>query len=258
MSQRIVFIGAGNLGTRLAVELNKKGFIIEQVYSRTHSSANLLASKINSHYTTSPWKIMPGADIYFVALKDSAFDEVLPYVPLENQLLVHCSGSMPLTSIKQYSKNTGVFYPLQTFSRTRHLRFAKIPVFVEANSEKNQKKLLEIAKKISGEVSVLDSDARLNLHIAAVFACNFVNHFYTVAFEILKQKGVSFDVLKPLIMETAQKVQKMNPENAQTGPAVRFDKNVISAHQDALIDFPEYRDIYKRISKSIFNYHKNI
>jgi len=139
MSQRIVFIGAGNLGTRLAVELNKKGFIIEQVYSRTRSSANLLASKINTHYTTSPWKIMPGADIYFIALKDSAFDEVLPHVPLEDQLLVHCSGSVPLSSIRKYSKNTGVLYPLQTFLRTRHLRFAKIPVFVEANSEEKSR-----------------------------------------------------------------------------------------------------------------------
>jgi predicted short-subunit dehydrogenase-like oxidoreductase (DUF2520 family) len=257
MSYRIVIIGSGNLGTRLAIEFHKKGFTIEQVYSRTRSSANRLASKINTHYATSPGKIMPGADIYFVALKDSAFDEVLPHVPIEDNLLVHCSGSISLSSIKKYSKNTGVFYPLQTLSRNRHLRFAKIPVFVEANSKENQNILLEIASKISGEVSVLDSEARLNLHVAAVFACNFVNYFYTVASEILKRKDISFDVLKPLIMETAQKVQIMDPADAQTGPAVRFDKNVISTHMEVLKDFPGYGDIYKKLSRSIFNYHKN-
>jgi len=257
MSHRIVIIGAGNLGTRLAVELHKKGFIIEQVYSRTRASANRLARKINTHYATSPGKIMPGADIYFVALKDSAFDEVLPHVPIEDNLLVHCSGSIPLSSIGKYSKNTGVFYPLQTLSRNRQLRFAKIPVFIEANSEENLNKLLKIASRISREVSVLDSKSRLNLHIAAVFACNFVNHFYTIAFEILKEKDISFDVLKPLILETAQKVQTMDPANAQTGPAVRFDKNVISTHLEALNGFPGYGDIYKKLSRSIYNYHKN-
>lgn len=257
MSYRIVIIGSGNLGTRLAIELHKKGFVIEQVYSRTRSSANRLARKINTHYATSPGKIMPGADIYFVALKDSVFDKVLPLVPIEDNLLVHCSGSISLSSIKKYSKNTGVFYPLQTLSRTRHLRFAKIPVFIEANSEENQNKLMEIASKISKKVSVLDSEARLNLHIAAVFACNFVNYFYSVASEILKGKDIPFDVLKPLIMETAQKVQVMDPADAQTGPAVRFDKNVISTHLEALKDIPEYRLIYKKLSRSIYNYHKN-
>ncbi|HDR51604.1 MAG TPA: DUF2520 domain-containing protein, partial [Mariniphaga anaerophila] len=183
--------------------------------------------------------------------------EVLPHVPIEDNLLVHCSGSIPLSSIGKYSKNTGVFYPLQTLSRNRQLRFAKIPVFIEANSEENLNKLLKIASRISREVSVLDSKSRLNLHIAAVFACNFVNHFYTIAFEILKEKDISFDVLKPLILETAQKVQTMDPANAQTGPAVRFDKNVISTHLEALNGFPGYGDIYKKLSRSIYNYHKN-
>ncbi|WP_372934938.1 Rossmann-like and DUF2520 domain-containing protein [Mariniphaga sediminis] len=257
MSHRIVFLGAGNLATRLSLELKKNGYVIAQVYSRTKSSASQLALKLQTHYTTSPQKIIPDADIYFVALKDSAYQEVLPYVTLPDKLLVHCSGSMPLSALEKYSERRGVLYPLQTFSKNRLVDFSEIPVFIEANSKADEEKLNQIAHKISHKVKVLDSEKRLSLHIAAVFACNFVNHFYSVASEILKSDGIPFDVLQPLILETAEKVQVMAPEEAQTGPAVRFDKNVISSHMDALQAFPEFRKMYMDISESIFKYHKN-
>jgi predicted short-subunit dehydrogenase-like oxidoreductase (DUF2520 family) len=257
MSYRIVFIGAGNLAARLSLELKKKGYIIEQVYSRSLKSANQLAMRLRTHYTTTPWKIMPDADIYFVALKDSAFEEVLPHAAIGNSLLVHCSGSMPISSLEKYSKNRGVFYPLQTFSKNIPVQFDHIPVFIEANSKENEDKLLEIAGKISDHVSVMDSDTRLYLHVSAVFACNFVNHLYAIASEILKKKDIPFDVLKPLILETAEKIQNADPALVQTGPAVRFDRNIISSHIRVLNSLPEFREIYKNMSESIFNYHKS-
>lgn len=257
MSQRIVFIGAGNLATHLAVELKKQGCFIVQVYSRTESSAEALAEKLHSDYVTSPQNIMEDADIYFVALKDSVIDEVLSEVRLNNRLVVHCSGSLPLSVLEKYSSNAGVFYPLQTFSKSREVDFKTIPVFVEGSSRENEYILLKLAQKISEKVTILDSEKRIYLHIAAVFACNFVNHFYSISSDILNSKDISFEVLQPLIHETALKVMHKTPQDAQTGPAVRFDKNIISAHENALASFPEYRELYRKISENIFNYYNH-
>lgn len=257
MSHRFVFLGAGNLATRLSEELHQKGFSIEQVYSRTEKSAKALADKLETNFTTSVQEISTDADVYLVALKDSAFEEVLPHVNFQNKLVVHCSGSMPLSSLENYSANIGVLYPLQTFSKDQRVEFFEIPVFIEANSPENEKMLRQIAEKISSQVAVLNSEQRLHLHVAAVFACNFVNHFYTIAGEVLKSQKVPFDVLKPLIMETARKVHEMNPVQAQTGPAVRFDNNVIEKHLETLEDIPEFKKIYEIISESIYKYHQN-
>jgi predicted short-subunit dehydrogenase-like oxidoreductase (DUF2520 family) len=191
-----------------------------------------------------------------VALKDSAVDEVLSQINFNNKLVVHCSGSLPLSALERYSENFGVLYPLQTFSKDRDVEFKDIPVFIESNSVKNEQLLVQIAREISNSVSVLNSEKRIKLHISAVFACNFVNHFYTIAADILKSKDIQFDVLKPLILETAKKVQEMDPKLAQTGPAVRFDENIINSHLNELNDFGDYRQLYMSVSKSIFEHYK--
>jgi len=256
MSHRFVFIGAGNLATHLSIRLKQQGFEILQVYSRTENSAKVLAEKLDADFTNSLEKISKNADVYVVALKDSVYNEVLSQIDFGNKLVVHCSGSMTMSVLENFAENTGVIYPLQTFSKKREINFAEIPVFVEANSKKNEEKLIEIARKISDSVSVMDSEKRLFLHIAAVFACNFVNHFYVRASEVLAKKNIPFEVLKPLILETAQKVQESNPETAQTGPAVRFDENVINKHLNALDYDLNARELYNSISKSIFEFHK--
>lgn len=258
MGRRIVFIGAGNLATRLSLELKKQGADIVQVYSRTEAAAAALAQKLQAGFTTSPGKIVPDADIYFVALKDSVIHDVLSSIDFQNKLVVHCSGSLPLSSLDRYSENTGVFYPLQTFSKSREVGFTAVPVFIEASKPENEAILLNLANKLSANVSVLDSENRLYLHIAAVFACNFVNHFYTIASDLLESKGISFETLQPLILETASKIMQTAPQAAQTGPAVRYDENIIKAHLDALNAFPTFRSLYNTISESIFKYHKNM
>jgi YrbI family 3-deoxy-D-manno-octulosonate 8-phosphate phosphatase len=257
MSCNIVFIGAGNLATHLAIALKSKGYKIVQVYSRTERSAEELAGKVDAQYTTAPEGIMENADIYFVALKDDAFEEVLQYPEFGDSLLVHCSGSMPLSALGKFAENTGVFYPLQTFSKNHEVNFSNIPCFVEAKSKNTEKLLIEIGENISGNVSVLNSEKRLFLHIAAVFACNFVNYFYTAASDILKSRNLSFEALRPLILETALKVQRLYPEQAQTGPAVRFDRKIINRHTESLRDFPELQDLYYSLSRQIFLYHNS-
>jgi len=255
MSLNFCFIGAGNLATHLSKAFQNRGFRILQVYSRTEQSAKNLAEMLSATYATSVNEIDKNADIYFVAIKDSAFDEVLSQINFDNKLVVHCSGSLPLSAIEKYSENIGVFYPLQTFSKDRDVDFKEIPVFIESNSIVNKEILVQLAREISDSVAVIDSEKRKMLHISAVFACNFVNYFYTIAADILKSNDIPFDVLKPLILETAKKVQEIEPEKAQTGPAVRFDENIIKAHLKELNAFGDYHQLYKSISKSIFDHY---
>ncbi len=256
MKQRITFIGAGNLATHLALELKNAGYEILQVYSRTIESAKMLAGKLDAEAIQTTKLISPNADIFIVALKDSALDDVLSGIDFQNSIVLHCSGSLPLSVLHKYSNNTGVLYPLQTFSKGRKVDFRKIPVFVEASNNKTEDLLFELAKNISPNVLLYNSEKRKSLHIAAVFACNFVNHFYTLADDFLQQKEIPFEVLRPLIEETAQKVQEISPARAQTGPAVRFDENIINDHLHQLNNFPEHQKLYKSISKSIFEHHQ--
>lgn len=256
MGYNIVFIGAGNLGVHLAKALYDSGNHIAQVFSRTGNSACYLADQVNAIYTTDTASVVD-ADIYIIAVKDSVYHELLPHIDFNNKLLVHCSGSIALSVLKDHSSNYGVLYPLQTFSKDRKLEFRKIPVFVEANNLENEDVLKELANGISDHVLHLESDKRLFLHISAVFACNFVNHFYTLAAEILKSKEIPFHVLLPLIEETAAKVESMAPHMAQTGPAVRYDENIIKKHEKALRESGNYEYLYHIVSKSIYNYYQN-
>ncbi len=256
MSLNFSFIGAGNLAFHLAKALNSKGFQIKQIYNRTESQAKELAEITGSEYTSKLPEIDKSGDIYIVAVKDSAIDEVLSQIDFQDKLVVHCSGSLPVSVLEKHTMNFGVIYPLQTFSRKREVNFRDIPVFIEANSPENLAILKNIAGTISEKVSTTDSEQRQLFHISAVFACNFVNHFYFIAGELLKKNNVSFDVIKPLILETALKVQELQAIEAQTGPAVRFDKNIIDKHLSKLADAEEYRQLYELISKSIFEHHK--
>uniref|UniRef100_UPI0032178C04 Rossmann-like and DUF2520 domain-containing protein n=1 Tax=uncultured Draconibacterium sp. TaxID=1573823 RepID=UPI0032178C04 len=256
MKRSITIIGAGNLATHVSQELQGAGYEILQVYSRTLTSARELGEKLKVEYITSVDELSKDSDIYIVALKDSAVQGVLSKIDFKNKPLVHCSGSLPLSILDEYSEKTGVLYPLQTFSKNRKVNFSEIPVFVEANNPETEKLLMELAESISPKVAVLNSEKRKSLHISAVFACNFVNHFYTLAGDFLKTHNLPFDVLRPLISETAQKVQEMYPEDAQTGPAVRFDENIINDHLEQLKNFPEHKELYKSISKSIFARHQ--
>ena len=253
---KMCVVGAGNLATQLSEALAQTGYKIVQVYSRTEESAKQLADRLQTNFTTSTESITTEADIYFVALKDSAVDQVLSKVEFGDKLLVHCSGSLPMNILSSYSDNYGVFYPLQTFSKNRKVDFKKIPIFLEASSEENLNILEEIAHEVSESVTRLNSEKRKSLHIAAVFACNFANHCYAMAAKYLESKDLSFEILRPLIMETAQKVQELHPKDAQTGPAIRFDENIINAHLNELNEMPDLQELYNSISKSIFEHHQ--
>lgn len=249
----VVFIGAGNLATNLAKALYYKGFRIVQVYSRTENSARTLAQAVEAAYTTDLASVAADAQLYIVALKDAAFVRMLPEIVAgrENALWVHTAGSIPMNVWAGRVERYGVFYPMQTFSRQRMADFRQIPVFVESNSAEDARFLKDIASALSGKVYEATSEQRKSLHLAAVFACNFTNHMYTLAAGLLEKYGLPFDVMLPLIDETARKVHELEPHLAQTGPAVRYDENVIGEHLQMLVGEPQMQELYKLISDSI-------
>lgn len=248
---RVVFVGAGNLATRLSLEMRKVGLEIGQVYSHTSEHAETLADALGCPWTTVAEEIIENADLYVFSLKDAVLQEVIGRVRPNRGLWVHTAGSMPISVFEGFAVRYGVIYPLQTFSKSREVDFRKIPFFLEANSPEDEIVLRDVAGLLSGNVRILSSEKRKSLHLAAVFACNFTNHIYALAGKILKERQIPEDVLLPLIDETAAKVHVMPPAKAQTGPAIRYDENVIDKHL-AMLEDPDMRAIYERISRSIY------
>ncbi|MFA8436448.1 MAG: Rossmann-like and DUF2520 domain-containing protein [Marinifilaceae bacterium] len=253
--QKIVFIGAGNLATHLSQALFRAGLPIAQVYSRTESSARSLAERLNARCTCSIDEIDRDADLYFLALSDKALVPVLEQLKPTRGIFLHTAGSLPMKVLQPFSKLYGVFYPLQTFSKKREVDFSRIPVCVEACNEELKALLLDLGRRISDKVSEVSSEQRGQLHLAAVFTCNFTNHMYSIGQELLQDQNLDFEMLQPLIMETAAKVQTMEPRNAQTGPAIRFDEQIIKKQEAALKQYPIFQKLYRFVSESIHKMH---
>lgn len=254
---KVVFIGAGNVATHMATELYKHDFEIVQVYSRTLESASLLAQQVGALPIKDITSVINDADLYIFSVKDSVLKEVASQLSTNNGLWLHTAGSMPVDIFADYSCNYGVIYPFQTFSKGRFVDWKTIPIFIESTNKENLNKIKNIAAQLSEKVIELSSDKRKYIHLTGVFACNFVNHMYVLSEEILKKSGLPFDIALPLIDETTAKIHTINPWEAQTGPAVRFDENVMQKHL-SLIDDESIKDIYQSISQSIHKYSKEI
>ena len=237
----IVFIGAGNLATNLAKTLYYKGFRIVQIYSRTEESARTLAQVVEAAYTTDLSSVATDAQLYIVSLKDAAFVQLLPEIVAgkEDALWVHTAGSIPMDVWAGKVNRYGVFYPMQTFSKQRTVDFRQIPVFVESNSATDTQTLKDIASVLSEKVYEATSEQRKSLHLAAVFTCNFTNHMYALAAELLKKYQLPFEVMLPLIDETARKVHELEPRLAQTLSLIHIS------------DEPGMQELYRLISESI-------
>ncbi len=257
---RIVFVGAGNLATHLAQALHAHGYNIVQVYSRTAESAATLAQKVNASFTNDLEAVVADASLYIVSLTDSAFVNLIPQIVKgknKEALFVHTAGTLSMELWEGYASRYGVFYPMQTFSKQRAVDFASIPIFVEANSQHDTDLLLKMASGISHKAQLATSDQRKKLHVAAVFACNFTNHMYALTAELLEKSNLSFDVMLPLIDETARKVHTLSPKAAQTGPAKRNDELVMNEHLRMLGEGSEMANLYATLSQSIAHYHNN-
>lgn len=248
----ITFIGAGNLATNLCKAAKDAGHNIRQIYSRTEESAATLAHIVGAPYTIDLTTINMESDIYIVSVKDDVLQNVANRLRerVGERLIVHTAGSMPMDVIP--SSRRGVFYPMQTFSRKKTVSFREIPCFLEASNPMDLAFLHEFAASVSSNIHDMSSNDRRYLHLAAVFCCNFANHCYAIGAELLRAHGnIPFEVMLPLISETAGKLRQLSPEQAQTGPAVRWDTNVIDKHISLLSETRQWQDIYRLLSQSI-------
>lgn len=252
---KIVLIGAGNVGYHLGKKLHQEGFNIIQVFSRQRDKAKKVAELIEAEAITELSLISKKADLYILAVHDDAIKNISKTMVengLKDKLIVHTSGATPMSVFNQTGINRfGVFYPLQTFSILKEPNFNEIPFCIDANNQGSLKELIALAKKCSSKVYVINDKERAVLHVAAVFVNNFTNHLYKIAYEILRNENLEFEILMPLIEETVNKIKNNNPSDMQTGPAIRGDEETIKKHLQYLKSNPDCQKIYKMLTASI-------
>ncbi|WP_036384423.1 Rossmann-like and DUF2520 domain-containing protein [Muricauda sp. MAR_2010_75] len=242
----IVILGTGNIAKHLVGALSKaKEVRLAQVVGRNQEQ--LLWFSGFAPISTDFGAIMD-ADVYLIAVKDDAIVEVSKHLSDKKGIVAHTSGAAEMDSLPM--ENRGVFYPLQSFTEGRPLDFKSIPFCIEAHRKQSAEILKALASRLSDNVYDIDSQQRKKLHLAAMFVSNFSNYLYGVGEKLCLEEGLPFDLLKPLIRETAEKVQVMPPKEAQTGPARRGDQKTMQAHLSLLKDEKQI-ELYKLFSEAI-------
>lgn len=243
---QIVLIGSGNVAFHLAKVFTEAQIPVSQIFGRNTTELQKISEQFSIPFST---ETLADADLYIISVSDSSITEVSSLIKNENALVAHTSGSVSREALNgNYRKS--VFYPLQTFSKSKNLDYSKIPFFIDAENENDEEILKNLASKISKNVMLANDEKRKYIHLTAVFACNFVNHLYARAKEISDSQGIPFDYFLPLIDETTQKIHELEPKLAQTGPAIRNDEKVLKLHESLLTD-EEKLKIYKTLNESI-------
>lgn len=250
---KISIIGFGNVAQHLAAafESNPATELV-QVYSRKPQTVPAPFSLKFIHDLSE----LAFADVYIISVSDDAVAPVAAALGFENRLVVHTAGSLPM-EVLDAKNRAGVFYPLQTFSRNKAVDFHEVPICIEASNSADLQTIESIAKSISNNVYAINSAQRRSLHVSAVFVSNFANHLYKIGSDICEEHGVPFDILKPLIQETAAKIKTLSPQQAQTGPAIRNDRDTITAHL-AWLTNDNQKNIYQLLTQSIQHERKKL
>ena len=242
-------IGSGNVAQHLIQAFSKSTEIeLDQVFSRQKKN---VAHLLDFNQITDDLSTLAAADLYVIAVSDAAIATVSSQLPFKNRLVVHTSGSVDLADLANTNRK-GVFYPLQTFSKNKSVDFSIIPICLESEHPEDFDLLEKVAKSITNITYKLNTEQRKAIHVAAVFVNNFVNHLYQIGNQICTENHIAFDILKPLIEETAQKIITLSPIEAQTGPAKRKDNITLDAHLSFLSD-DNQKTIYRILTQSIQN-----
>jgi predicted short-subunit dehydrogenase-like oxidoreductase (DUF2520 family) len=255
---KTALIGAGNVAWHLGKALHEAGHEIVAVYSPTEATRHELTQQLPPAIPIATLDLTQiEADLVLIAVPDAALAGVVANLKiLDSTIVAHTSGSQPLEVLQVIEgAQAGVFYPLQTFSRSKSVDFSTVPILLEAEDDQTFQALQEVANTISNEVHRVDSDKRKQLHLAAVFACNFTNHLLGISRQLLQQAQLPNTLLQPLIKETIEKAMLQHPFQVQTGPAIRHDQNVIDAHLQMLANQPLYQDLYRLLTQSIQAQH---
>lgn len=233
-----------------------KGIKVLQVLGRNKQTAAKLSKAFSVPYITDPGKIYPSADLYLMAVQDAAISQVAGKLRHPDRFLVHTSGFTGLDALSGAARYSGVIWPLQTLTTGVRINYRDVPFFIEANDPDHEEALRDLCSKVSRKVISADSHLRQKVHLAAVIASNLTNQLYAISASILERQNIPFDVLDPLILETAAKAARGHPLKSQTGPAIRQDMHVIEKHLELLRQDPGYRDIYRMISENIIHLHQ--
>jgi|APTNR8051073442_1049403.scaffolds.fasta_scaffold00768_2 predicted short-subunit dehydrogenase-like oxidoreductase (DUF2520 family) len=250
----ITLIGAGNVGTHLAKRLSETGYRVTQVFSRDKAKAEVLAEIVGAAAIDQLSEVSAHTGLYLLAVRDDVIAETgrrLSEAGISEGLFAHTSGATPASVLAPYSVRFGIFYPLQTFSPQRTPDFLEIPVCIQASSPEDEVLLKNIAERIGKQAVAIEEQQRIALHVAAVFVNNFSNYLYQTGQRILEKEQLNFDLLIPLIRETAEKVRHLPPKAAQTGPAVRGDEQTIARHLAYLQEMPDEAKLYEMITKRL-------
>jgi predicted short-subunit dehydrogenase-like oxidoreductase (DUF2520 family) len=250
-SYSIVMIGAGNVSTHISRHFHSVGQKIDCIYSKTQASAETLAEELGVPGTSRLDDVPQGADFYIVAVPDDAVPGIAEVFKYASGIWLHTAGALHMDVFKGIFENYGVLYPLQTLSRERALEAKKIPILVEASSPEILDSVTNLAVSAYEHVVSVDSEKRLVLQTAAVFANNFSNHMVHIASQLLADRDIEPDVLNPLLEETLAKILSLGPEKGQTGPAVRGDRLTMNKHIELLKGHPEWEKLYTFISREI-------
>lgn len=245
--KKIILIGSGSVATNLALNLDKNKYSVQQVFSRTKENAEILAKKINADFTNDINKLQKG-DITLLCIKDDFIASFLEGKLFQN--LIHTSGSANINVLKNSAQDFGVLYPLQTFNKEVKINFTEIPILIEASTVKFKKVVLELASSLSNKVINITSKKRRQIHIAAVFACNFSHHMLSISKEIMDNEDLDYSLLLPLIEQNNKKSLLADPQKLQTGPAKRNDVKLINEHIKEIKNL-HHKDIYRLLSDNI-------
>ena len=252
----VAIIGSGNVASFLARNFHKCGVRVDRIISRNAEKGKALAAETNAQWSDDFTDPGSPDNIIVSAVKDSAAKEVWEKLHVEKRLLLHTAGTLMLEDLAPFAGAYGVLYPLQSISAAKTIDSRQVPFLIEANTPENLEKLRLLARKISDNVTVADSSVRGKLHLAAVFANNFSNLCFRIAWELAEKEGLDPKVLLPLIDESCAKLHTLSPAQAQTGPAVRWDENVMNKHLALLEEMPQTAEIYKLLSAEIHRRNK--
>ena len=253
----IVIIGTGRVAWNLCNAFKNNGVKICQVAGRNKARVEELAAFTQCAAIYDLEKVRSDADLYVLAVRDDALPLLAEKLPKFKGLVVHTSGMADSSILGNNFANAGVFYPLQTFSTDHFADFDRIPMFVQANKPELCEKLFALASVLSKHVTISTDVQRQTLHLAAVFVNNFTNALFEIGWELLRDKQLDFKLLEPLILETASKITRQLPRDAQTGPARRNDVGTIARHLEILNEHPDYQVLYRQFTHILLQqYHK--
>ena len=251
MTGNISIVGSGNVATHLALALHAAGCTIRQVFSRSLEHAQMLARRVDAQPVNQWQRLDEDADVYLMAVSDDALYDLALDLRLPDALVVHTSGTTPLSVLKPVSRRHGVMWSPQTFVRDIAMDYRRLPLCIEGNNQAVTDEIEQLARLISPCIYHLDYPQRQRAHLAAVWVSNFVNALNATAQDLMRQEGLDFAMLRPLAEQTLCKWDYGNLWLQQTGPAIRRDEKTLNAQRRQLLDQPALLRLYDQLTALI-------